>query len=102
MIRTGWGLLTGAAVLGVARGAFTGGRVRVTRALGAQTAIALGNARLYGEVTAREPKLRQEIHTFRIEIDESQKARQVAEITETEYFQTLQQKARALRERRSG
>jgi CheY-like chemotaxis protein len=58
--------------------------------------------RMAGEVAAREAKLRQEIHTLRIEIDEAQKARQVSEITETEYFQTLQQKARALRERRSG
>ena len=58
--------------------------------------------RMAGEVAAREAKLRQEIHTLRIEIDETQKARQVSEITETEYFQTLQQKARALRERRSG
>jgi CheY-like chemotaxis protein len=39
--------------------------------------------RMAGEVAAREAKL------------------QVSEITETEYFQTLQQKARALRERRS-
>jgi len=58
--------------------------------------------RMAGEVATREAKLRQEIHTLRIEIDETQKARQVSEITETEYFQTLQQKARALRERRSG
>jgi predicted ATPase/class 3 adenylate cyclase len=36
----------------VARGAFTAGRVQVTRALGAQTAIALQNARLYGSVQA--------------------------------------------------
>ncbi len=58
--------------------------------------------RMAGEVAAREAKLRQEIHTLRIEIDESQKARQVSEITETEYFQTLREKARALRDRRSG
>jgi CheY-like chemotaxis protein len=58
--------------------------------------------RMAGEVAAREAKLRQEIHTLRIEIDDAQKARQVSEITETEYFHTLQQKARALRERRSG
>jgi CheY-like chemotaxis protein len=58
--------------------------------------------RMADEVAAREAKLRQEIQTLRIEIDEVQKARQVSEITETEYFQTLQQKARALRERRSG
>ncbi len=34
----------------VARGAFTAGRVEIARALGAQTAIALQNARLYGRV----------------------------------------------------
>jgi DNA-binding response OmpR family regulator len=57
--------------------------------------------RMATEVAAREARLRREIHTLRIEIDEAQKARQVSAITETEYFQTLQQKARALRERRS-
>jgi predicted ATPase/class 3 adenylate cyclase len=36
----------------VSRGAFTGGRVQITRALGAQAAIALENARLYGSVQA--------------------------------------------------
>jgi CheY-like chemotaxis protein len=58
-------------------------------------------SRMASEVAAREAQLRQEIHTLRIEIDEGQKARQVSEITETEYFHALQQKARALRERRS-
>jgi hypothetical protein len=52
-----------------------------------------------GEVAAREAQLKQQIQVLRIEIDEVQKARQVSEITETDYFQTLQQKARALRER---
>jgi predicted ATPase/class 3 adenylate cyclase len=36
----------------VARGAFNAGRVQITRALGAQTAISLENARLYGSVQA--------------------------------------------------
>jgi len=53
--------------------------------------------RMAGEVAAREAQLKQEIRVLRIEIDEAQKARQVSEITETDYFQTLQQKARALR-----
>ena len=57
--------------------------------------------RMAGQVAAREAQLRREIQTLRIEIDETQKARQVSEITETEYFQALQHKARALRERRS-
>jgi hypothetical protein len=37
------------------------------------------------------------VQALRIEIDESRKARQVAEITETDYFQDLQRKARRLR-----
>jgi DNA-binding response OmpR family regulator len=55
--------------------------------------------RMAGEVAAREAQLKQEIHELRIEIDEAQKARQVSEITETDYFHGLQQKARALRQR---
>jgi DNA-binding response OmpR family regulator len=49
------------------------------------------------EVYAREQHLKQQVHELRIEIDEVKKARQVAEITETDYFQTLQEKARRLR-----
>jgi DNA-binding response OmpR family regulator len=53
--------------------------------------------RMAGEVAAREAELRQAIRVLRIEIDDAQKARQVSEITETEYFQALQRKARELR-----
>jgi CheY-like chemotaxis protein len=56
-------------------------------------------SRMAGEVAAREAQLQQQIQVLRIEIDEVQKARQVSEITETDYFQALQQKARALRQR---
>jgi DNA-binding response OmpR family regulator len=55
--------------------------------------------RMAGEVAAREAQLQRQIQVLRIEIDEVQKARQVSEITETDYFQALQQKARALRQR---
>jgi DNA-binding response OmpR family regulator len=51
------------------------------------------------EVRAREQRLRQEVRALRIEIDESRKAHQVAEITETDYFQQLQQKAQGMRRR---
>ena len=53
--------------------------------------------RMAVEVYAREERLRQQVHELRIQIDESQKAREVAEITETDYFRTLQEKARRLR-----
>jgi hypothetical protein len=49
------------------------------------------------EVQARERRLTQEVHKLRIEIDEVRAARQVAEITETEYFQDLQRKVSELR-----
>lgn len=49
------------------------------------------------EVYAREQQLRQQVYELRIEIDETRKARQVAEITETDYFASLQAKARQLR-----
>jgi len=49
------------------------------------------------EVQAREQRLKQQIQELRFEIDEVKKARQVAEITETDYFQALRDKAKALR-----
>jgi CheY-like chemotaxis protein len=55
--------------------------------------------RMAGEVAAREAQLKRQIQVLRIEIDQTQKARQVSEITETEYFQELREKARALRRR---
>lgn len=57
--------------------------------------------RMGREVQAREERLQNQVRQLTIEIDESRKTRQVAEVTETEYFQELQKKARDLR-RRSG
>ncbi|MCU0534465.1 MAG: hypothetical protein MUD14_11295 [Hydrococcus sp. Prado102] len=52
-----------------------------------------------GEVKARETKLKQRVKELNIEIDEAKKARQVAEVTDTEYFQQLQQKAQKIKSR---
>ncbi len=51
------------------------------------------------QVYAREQSLRQQVQELRIEIDEVKKTRQVAEITETEYFRDLAAKAERLRQR---
>jgi two-component system cell cycle response regulator len=51
------------------------------------------------QVYAREQSLRQQVQDLRVEIDEVKKARQVAEITETEYFRDLCAKAQRLRQR---
>ena len=65
---------------------------------------ALGNlARIFQhmacEVAARERALQEQLRELRIEIDEAKTGRQVAEITETDYFRDLQRKADALRAR---
>jgi DNA-binding response OmpR family regulator len=51
------------------------------------------------QVYTREQILRQQVQELRIEIDEVKKLRQVAEITETEYFRDLAAKAERLRQR---
>lgn len=53
--------------------------------------------RMAKEVQAREAFLRHQIQGLRIEVDEAKRKRQVAQITETEYFRQLQQKARRMR-----
>lgn len=53
--------------------------------------------RMAGQVATREAELKKEIQVLRIEIDHAQKTRQVSEITESEYFQELQRKAKDLR-----
>jgi CheY-like chemotaxis protein len=53
--------------------------------------------RMAREVIAREQDLEKELRQLRIEIDERRAATQVAEITESDYFQDLQRKAEELR-----
>lgn len=53
---------------------------------------------MVNKVRAREEGLKRQVQQLRIEIDEVKKARQVAEITETDYFRDLRQKARELRQ----
>lgn len=60
--------------------------------------VLLASAALDGYI--REENLRAEIAKLRIEIDESRRASQVAEITDTQYFKNLQDKARQLRSQR--
>ena len=56
--------------------------------------------RMVREVDTREKRLKQQVAELRIEIDEVKKARQVADITETEYFKELRKKAQQLRAER--
>ncbi len=49
------------------------------------------------EVQAREERLREQVRELRIEIDHAREARQVAEITETDFFRDLRDRAGDLR-----
>jgi hypothetical protein len=49
------------------------------------------------EVIVREQRLKQQVQELRIEVDNAKKARQVQEITESEFCQDLQQRASRLR-----
>jgi len=54
------------------------------------------------QVYTREQQLQQQVHQLRIEIDQERSAREVAEITESDYFQQLLGKAQELRKRARG
>jgi len=56
--------------------------------------------RMAGEIRAREERLQRQVYELRIEVDEAKRAREVAEITGTEYFRNLQERARHLRSNR--
>jgi DNA-binding response OmpR family regulator len=58
--------------------------------------------RMAREVRAREERLTRQVQELRIQVDEAQKVRTVAEITTTDYFQSLQQRAQQLRNRGGG
>ena len=65
---------------------------------------ALGNlARVFQgmaeEVRARELRLRQQVESLKVEIDHAMKAREVEEITDTEFFRNLQSRAKTMRAR---
>ena len=59
--------------------------------------IALQHAQSLRDAEERETRLKNQIAALRIELDESRQSQQVAEITKTTYFQSLQQQAASLR-----
>jgi GAF domain-containing protein len=58
--------------------------------------VLMASAALTGYI--REEKMRAEIAQLRIEVDRVKKKKQVAEITESDYFKNLQEKVRKIRE----
>jgi HAMP domain-containing protein len=55
---------------------------------------------MVGKVYQREQTLIQQVEELRIEIDETKRKKQVSEIVDSEFFQELQNKSRAMRRRR--
>jgi two-component system cell cycle response regulator len=53
--------------------------------------------RMAHEVQAREDRLKAQVAELRIEIDNAQQAQRVAEITDTDYFRSLRDRAKTLR-----
>jgi GAF domain-containing protein len=66
-------------------------------AVASQIAGAVGSARLYEAVEQQNQSLQREVRELRIEIDDTRKSSQVAEITGSDYFQDLRQQAIQLR-----
>jgi transcriptional regulator with GAF, ATPase, and Fis domain len=76
--------------------------LKLLSTIASQAAPAIDNALLYEKemeaARRREERLKEQIEALRIELSEAKQARQVAEITETDYFQRLQAQAQDLRE----
>jgi GAF domain-containing protein len=70
-------------------------------AFGTQAAVAIENARAYGQVKEELQQARSEIESLRIEIDQSKVQRQVSQITDSDFFQNLTTAAREMRQRAS-
>ncbi len=57
-------------------------------------------ARMAEQVRTRERKLREQVTRLKIEIDEAKKSQMVQEVVETDYFKSLQERAKEMRQRR--
>jgi K+-sensing histidine kinase KdpD len=82
---------------------YTAAELKLLTAIALQSAPAIESARFHEQqmeaARQREAKLKEQLLELRIEIDEAKRAKQVAEITESDFFQTLQDKAKRYRKR---
>jgi GAF domain-containing protein len=82
-------------------GVFTQRELRLLTAFANQAVLAIDNARMFTRVKTDLQKAKGEVERLRIEINQGQAAKQVADITETEYFRHLANKAKELRQQKS-
>jgi GAF domain-containing protein len=77
------------------------GDLKLLNTLASQAGPAIESAILYEktlrEAREREERLQRQIEQLKIELDEAKMAKQVAEITESDYFQQLREQAEGLR-----
>ncbi|MFQ3566863.1 MAG: GAF domain-containing protein [Aggregatilineales bacterium] len=78
---------------------FRSDEIPLLTVFGTQAAIAIENARLYGQVKDDLNKALNELQSLQIQIDQGKLERQVSEITDTDYFQKLAASARLMRGR---
>jgi len=57
---------------------------------------------MVGKVREREERLKEQVVKLRLEIDEAKRRKQVRQITDSEFFRELQEKARTMRAQRKG
>lgn len=81
------------------QGVFKEDIVPIMNAFGNQAAIAIENARAFGQVKADLYVAQREVERLRIQFDQEKVERQVVEITESEYFQQLEAMARNIRQK---
>jgi CRP/FNR family transcriptional regulator, cyclic AMP receptor protein len=62
------------------------------------SALAAEFVRMASQVREREEKLQQEVVQLRIEIDETKRKQQFSQITESEYYLSIKEKLKAMRE----
>jgi GAF domain-containing protein len=79
------------------RGLFDEETVPLMTAFANQAAIAIVNARRYQTVKTDLDRAQQEVQRLRIQIDQQKLDQQLSEITESEYFKTLEQRAEVMR-----
>lgn len=80
-------------------GVFTQREVQMLTTFADQAAIAIENARLFAQVKADLDKAKEEVHLLKIQLDHSKVDEMVNEITDNDYFQSLQSMAREMRNR---
>ncbi len=80
---------------------YMSGDLKLLNTLASQAGPAIESAILYEktlrEAKEREERLQRQIEQLKIELDEAKMAKQVAEITESDYFQQLREQAEDLR-----